>query len=214
VAPPEAGALTAKIDGQETTALTTVVVSPNSTRPTPVEGSVNQSHSSLSVPHFLTLHDRFTIEGEVFNGRADVNHVWLADQPCVILASSPLSLVVLPGLHIPIGTVALRVNADGRDIEPFQVAAVLLEFIGPAQVPNAGTQSKLILHVRGTTERLEVEVRNGSPEIIQFIHGNVQRLRTSGGGQNTVPVDLKLLAAGNYIVTARLISVESESPEM
>jgi hypothetical protein len=214
VAPPEAGALTAKISGQETSALTTVVVSPNSTWPAPVEGSLNQFHSKLSVPHFLTLHDRFMIEGEGFSGRADANRVWLADQACLIVASSPLSLIVLPGLHIPIGKVALRVSTDGHDLGSFPVAAVVLEFTGPAQAPNAGTQSQLILHVRGTAERLEVEVRNGSPEIIQLIHGNVQRLRTSGGEQNIASVDLRLLAAGNYVVTARLISAESESSEM
>jgi hypothetical protein len=214
VAPSEAGALTAKIYGQETTALTTVVASPNSTWPSPAEGSLNQFHSALSVPRFLTLHDRFTLDGGGFNGRADANHVWLADQACLILASSPLSLVVLPGLHIPIGAVALRVQADGHDLGSFPVAAVVLEFTGPAEAPNAGAQSKLLLHVRGAAERLEVEIRNGSPEVIQLIHGNVQRLRTSGGEQNIAPVDMKLLAAGNYIVTARLVSTGSESPDL
>jgi hypothetical protein len=211
VAPSGAGALTAKISGQETSALTTVVVSPNPASPTPVE---SQFHHGLSVPPFVTLHDRFTIDGGGFNGRAEKNHVWLADQPCLILASSPLSLVVLPGQHIPIGKVALRVNADGHDLGSFPVAAVLLEFTGPSQTPNAGTQSKLILHARGTSEPLEVEVHNGSPEIVQLLHGNTQRLRTSGGEENTVAVDLKLLAAGNYVVTARLVSAEPESPEM
>lgn len=214
VAPPEAGALTAKVSGQETTALTTVVVSPNSTLPAPVVGSLNQSHSALSIPHFLTLHDRFTIDGVGFDGRADANHVWLADHPCLIVASSPLSLVVLPGLHIRIGTLAMRVSVDGRDLGSFQVAAVQLEFVDPTKVPNAGTQSQLVLRAHGTTERLEVEVRNGSPDIVQFVHGNVQRLRTSGGEQNMVPVDLRLLAAGNYVVTAKLVSADSESPDM
>jgi hypothetical protein len=214
VAPSEEGTLTAKVLGQETTALATVVVAPKSTWPSPVEGSLSQSQPAFSIPRVLTLHDLFTIDGEGFNGRADANHVRLADQPCLIVASSPLSLVVLPGLHIPIGKVALRVNADRRDLGTFHVAAVLLEFIGPAHAPNAGTQSKLTLQVRGTTERLDVEVRNGSPEIIQFTHGNVQRLRTSGGEQNIAPVDLRLLMAGNYSVTARLISSESETPDM
>ena len=214
VAPLEPGALTAKISGQETTALATVVVSPSSTWPRPADESVNQARSTVSFPHALTLHDRFTVDGEGFNGRADANRVWLADRPCLIVASSPLSLVVLPGLRIPIGTVAMRINADGHDVGSFPVAAVVLEFIGPAQAPNAGTQSKLILRARGTSERLEVEIRNASPEIVQLIHGNVQRLRTSGGNQNIAPVDLKLLAAGNYVVTARLVSAESESPDI
>jgi hypothetical protein len=214
VAPSDAGALTARISGQETTAVTDVVVSPDSAPPASVEGSPGVVRSELSFPRFLTLHDRFTIDGKGFNGRADSNRVRLADQACLIVAASPVSLVVLPGLHIPIGMIALHVNGDGHDLGAFPVTAVLLEFIGPNQAPNAGAQSKLTLRVRGTNERLEVEVRNGSPEIIQFIHGNVQRLRTSGGEQNIAQVDMKLLAAGNYVVTARLIYAGPVSPDM
>lgn len=217
VAPSETGALTAKIFGQETTAVSTVVAPPSSAAPGPTStdlAQLTQSHSTFSVPRFLTLHDRFTIEGGGFSGRADANHVFLADQPCLVVASSPLSLVVLPGLHVPIGPIALRVSAGGRDLGPFPVAAVQLEFTGPAGGLTVGNQSKLVLHVRGATERLAVDVRNGSPEIIQFVHGNVQRLETSGGEQNIASVDLKLLAAGNYIVTARLIPTESGLPDL
>jgi hypothetical protein len=213
VAPSDPGALTAKISGQETNTLTEVVASPDADPSAPVEGSLGPVRPGFSFPRFLTLHDRFTIDGKGFSGRADSNRVQLADQACLIVAASPVSLVVLPGLHVPIGTIALHVNADGRDLGAFPVTAVLLEFIGPSQAPNAGTQSKLTLRVRGTTERLEVEVRNGSPEIIQFLHGNVQRLRTSGGDQNVAPVDMKLLAPGNYVVTARLISAGPEAPD-
>jgi hypothetical protein len=205
VAPSEPGAMTARISGQRTSASSTVVASPEPAAPNPVEATQNQGNDSLSFPRFLTLHDQFTIEGNSFSGRADSNHVYLGDQPCLVVASSPLSLVVLPGLHIPTGPVPLRIRANARDVGPFPVSMVLLEFSGPAEAVTAGSQTRLILHARGTTEPLDVEVRNASPGIIQFPQGNVQRLRTSGGEQNIVPVDTKLLAAGNYIVTARLI---------
>ena len=218
LAPSDTGTLTAKISGQETAALTTVVAtSSESLAPNPVEGSLNQSHYKFSYPHFLTLHDRFTIDGSVFNGRADSNHVFLAGQPCLIVASSPVSLVVLPGLHIPIGPIAIKISVDGHDLDLGSVPpvdAVLVEFSGPTEAANAGSQSNLVLHARGTKERLAVEVRNGSPEIIQLIHGNVQRVQTSGGEQNVALVDMKLLAAGNYLVTARLIPTESGLPDL
>jgi hypothetical protein len=89
---------------------------------------------------------------------------------------------------------------------------VLLDFSGPAEVPTAGAEGKLILHVHGTTEPIAVEVRNASPEIIQLLHGNVQRLETSGGEQNIAPVVLKFLASGNYTVTARIVPADSGSP--
>ncbi len=140
--------------------------------------------------------------------------MFLAGQPCLVVAASPILLVVLPGLHIPIGPVALLVRANGREFGPFPVAAVLLEFSAPTEGLTVGSQSKLVLRARGTAERVGVEVRNTSPEIIQFSHGNAQRLRTSGGEQNIAPVDMKLLAAGNYTVTAKLLPVESGLPDM
>jgi hypothetical protein len=121
------------------------------------------------------------------------------------MASSPVSLVVLPGLHIPVGPIDLRISAGGNNVGPLPVSAVLLEFSGPVETPNAGSQSMLMLHARGTTERLSVEVRNGSPAIIQFPRGLLQRLMTSGGEENTAAVQLKFLAAGNYMVSARLL---------
>ena len=165
----------------------------------------------LSYPHVFAIHDRFTIEGTGFRGAADSNHVFLADQPCLVVASSPVSLVVLPGPRIPIGTVHLRVSVAGHDTGPIPVFAVLFEFSGPAETPDAGAQGKIILTVHGAAERLAVEVRNGSPGIIQFPRGNVQHLLTSGGEQNIAPVELKFLAPGNYTVTARLIPTDSSN---
>ncbi len=118
----------------------------------------------------------------------------------------PVSLVVLPGPKVPIGATALRVSVAGYDSGMIPVSAVLLEFSGPPDAPDAGTQGKVILTNPWSDARvLSVEVRNGSPEIIQLPHGNVQRLETSGGDENIAPVELKFLAAGNYTLTARLI---------
>ena len=92
------------------------------------------------------------------------------------------------------------------------VTGVLLDFSGPAEAPTAGGEGKLILRVHGTTEPLAVEVRNASPEIVQLLHGNLQRLGTSGGEQNIAPVELKFLASGNYVVTARLAPSDPSTP--
>jgi hypothetical protein len=128
------------------------------------------------------------------------------------VASSPVSLVALPGPHVPIGENYLRVSVAGHDTAQFSVSAVSLEFSAPTEAPDAGTQGKIILSVHGAAERLAVEIFNGSPAIIQFPHGNVQRLMTSGGDRNIVPVELKFLTAGNYTVSARLIPNDSGSP--
>ena len=163
VAPAESGKVTAKISGSEISASASVLM--------PEESAINGASDELrmdSYPHVLAIHDRFTIEGAGFRGAADLNHVFLANQPCLVVASSPISLVVLPGPHIPIGNATLRVNIAGQDAGQFPVSAVALEFSGPTKPPDAGKQGKIILTVHGATERLSVEVRNGSPESFNF----------------------------------------------
>jgi hypothetical protein len=210
VAPREVGKLVARIPGQEITASSAVTAPADAAAQSSAGGSADGVRMA-SYPRALTIHDRFTIEGVGFSGAADSNHVFLLDQPCLVVASSPVALVVLPGPHIPIGQINLRVSVGGHDTGQIPISAVLLEFSGPTEAPDAGTQGNIFLSVRGATDRLTVEVRNGSPGIIQFPRGNVQRLTTSGGEQNFAPVELKFLSAGNYTVTARLISTEPGS---
>jgi hypothetical protein len=213
IAPSEPGVLTARIPGHDLTASAPVVKSPGSGPRTSAENP-SSAVRLLAYPHFLSLHDRFTMEGAGFRSEADANRVFLADRACLVLASSPVSLVVLPGLRIPVGATNLRVNVAGHNAGPDPVVMVLLEFSGPEEAPNAGAQGRLSVRVRGTRERLAVEVRNGSPEIIQFLRGNVERVTTSGGERNAAEIETKFLAAGDYAVTARLIPTDSGLPDL
>jgi hypothetical protein len=212
-APGEPGVLTARIPGHDVTASSPVANSPD---PAPQTSAENFSTAVrvLGYPHFISLHDRFTMEGIGFRAEADANRVFLAGQACLVLASSPVSLVVLPGLHIPIGEIDLRVAVAGRDAASNTVVMVLLEISGPPEPPSAGAQGKLIVLTHGTRERLAVEVRNGSPEIIQLLRGNVERVTTSGGERNAAEIETQFLAAGDYAVTARLIPTDSGLPDM
>jgi IPT/TIG domain-containing protein len=210
-APGQPGMLAAKAFGQGASASANVVATEDSAthgalRGTP--GGVNV----LSYPHVMAIHDRFTLEGSGFRGAADSNHVYLNGDACLVVASSPVSLVVLPGPRAPVGDVTLRVTVAGMDAGKFPVSAVLLEFSGPAEAVNAGSTGKLIVHAHGTTEPLLLEVRNGSPGVIQLSKGNIQRIKTSGGDENIAPVDVKFVTGGNYSVTARLISADGRQP--
>jgi hypothetical protein len=201
------GIMVAKIPGQMTSASTTVVATEDPAFHVAQEGSPG-GVKVLSYPHVMAIHARFTLEGSGFRGAADSNHVYLNDVPCLVVASSPVSIVALPGPHVPVGGVNLHVTVTGMDAGKFPVSVVLLEFTGPAEAVNAGSSGKLILHAHGTTEPLMFEVRNGSPRVIQLSKGNVQRLKTSGGDENIAPVEVKFLTGGNYSVTARLISAD------
>lgn len=209
--PGQPGAMTARVSNLNIRASATVLTSPASQ----AYGSAETSSPELrivSYPALVAIHDRFTIEGTGFRGAADSNRVFLGDQLCVVVASSPVSLVILPGPHTPIGAVDLHVSVAGRDTGLNPVSAVLLDFSGPPEIPKAGAQAKLTVRVHGTTQRVAIEVRNWSPGIIQFAGGKVQRLTTSGGEQNISQVDMKFLASGDYTVTARLIPTDYGSP--
>jgi hypothetical protein len=210
--PEQLGALTAKTANSEASATATVVASGHigTTGTSPAQpGTIHV----VSYPKILAIHDRFAVEGSGFQGIADSNHISLNGNPCLIVASSPVSLVALPGPHAPVGGVTLRVAVGGMEAGQFAVAAVLLDFTGPAEAMDAGSNGKLTLHAHGTTEPLLVEIRNGSPGVIQLSKGNVQRVKTSGGEDNVAPVDVKFVSGGNYLVSARLVSPETGAPD-
>jgi len=208
VAPSIPGPLIARIPGRGITAASIGVTEKEAPAPGSSEGEAPVLKVT-SYPHVLAIHDRFAISGKNLRGAANSDRVFLGDHACLVVAASPVSLVVLPGPQISIGASTLRVTVGGHDAGPFPVTGVLLDFIGPAEPPTAGSDGKLILHVSGTTEPLSVEVRNVSPEVIQLLRGNVQRVGTSGGEQNIAPVEMKFLASGNYVVTARLVPSDS-----
>jgi IPT/TIG domain len=207
------GTLGAKISGQGISTSSTVVAPEGFSPHVKSEGAPGEVNI-VSYPHVIAIHDRFTLEGSGFRGAADSNRVFLNGDPCLVVASSPVSLVVLPGPRVPIGDINLDVTVAGIDAGRFPVSTVLLEFSGPAEAVNAGSSGKLIVRALGTTEPLLLEVRNGSPGVIQLSKGNVQRLKTSGGDQNIVPVEVKFVTGGNFTVSARLISANASLPDL
>ncbi len=215
-APAEPGTLVAKISGHSISASAAVVLPPvDPPPPSPGAGSGSGATagpgaaSVASYPHAVALHDRFTVEGYGFLGTADSNHVSLNDVPCLVVASSPASLVALPGPQLPVGDVSLHITAGGADAGKFLVSAVLLEFSGPTEAVTAGSVGTLVVHAHGTMQPLLLEVRNSSPGVIQLSKGNVQRVKTSGGEDNSALVEVKFLTGGDYSVSARLISAIS-----
>ncbi len=211
-APDQPGRMIAKISSLGIHASSTIVN---------LEGSGSQAASQgapagaavLFYPHVIAVHDRFTLEGSGFRGAADFNHVYLNGDPCLVVASSPVSIVALPGPGVPVGEVTLHVTIAGAEAGQFPISAVQLEFSGPEEAVTAGSTGELTLHARGTTEPLLLEVRNVSPEVIQLSNGNVQRVKTSGGDENIAPVEVKFVTDGNYTVSARLISANPRRTE-
>jgi hypothetical protein len=203
IAANQPGQMTARIEGLGVTAATYVVSPANLSL-----GAANAPLAVQSYPRVLTQHDRFVLQGTGFLKDGDSNHVSLNGEPCLVIASSPVALVFLPGPRAAVGDAQLKISAADASAGPFPVAIVALEFTGPASAVDAGSTGKLTLHARGTALPLVVEVRNVSPKVIRLTQGDVQRVKTSGGADNVAPIEVNFLTDGNYAVLARFISVD------
>jgi hypothetical protein len=204
IAANQPGPMTAMVESLKVTASTDVVSAENLNA-----GGSSAPLAVQSYPHVLTQHDRFVLEGTGFRKDADANHISLNGEPCLVIASSPVALVVLPGPRVAVGDAQLKIVAESASAGSFPVSVVALEFSGPATAVDAGSAGKLTLHARGTELPLSVEIRNRSPKVIRLTQGNVQRVKTSGGADNNAVIEVNFLTDGNYIVLARLISVDS-----
>jgi IPT/TIG domain-containing protein len=211
-APDAPGKLRATFSGGSVGASTEVLAADEAAMP--AAANLRPSGSGvISYPRILATRDRFTLAGRGFRGEADQNHVSLNGEPCLVLASSPAALVALPGAHAPVGDATLQITVPGADTAQFPVSVVALEFSGPTVGVSAGSAAQLVLHARGTAQPLSVEVRNASPSVIQLAQGNLQRLKTSGGDENSAVVDVKFLTAGSYVVSARLVAASVPLPD-
>jgi len=227
VVPATPGPVQARIPKSSIVAAATIVARPAES--VPENGSApaasTTSPSTLSAtgeigitdcPQFVDARDQFTVSGTNFEGDADENHVLLAGQMVLVLASSPTALVLLPSPDTPLGPGQFRVEGNGRASAPLMLTVVELDAVQPAGPLRIGVQAILIVRVRGTTEPLDVEVANWSPAVIKMLRStanpasssvsgaNFQRVRTSGGEKNEAQIQIVPLAAGKFLVRARL----------
>ena len=203
-APAQEGVLLAKVLGRNASASATVL------QPAPSQPDGVQV---LDYPRVISVTDRFVVDGFGFSGAADGNRVLLGEQPAVVLAASPIALTVLPAPGATEGPAQLLVEVGGRSPGPVQVSLVSLHLTASKKELEAGEKGRLFVRVRGTDQRLVVEVRNLSPDVIAFPKGNVQRLPTRGGAENIAEVEIVGVRPGSFSVLARLVPVAVGLPD-
>jgi hypothetical protein len=168
----------------------------------------------LDYPRVLSAFDRFAVDGFGFRGEADGNRVMLGDQPALVLAASPVALVVLPGPRAATGLTQLLIEVGGRSPGPVPVTLVSLELEAPKTRLAPGEKSKLNVRVYGTDQRLVIEARNLTPEVIELPRGNVQRVSSSGGESNTAEIELKGARVGDFSVSVRVVPSAAGLPDL
>lgn len=203
-APAEAGVLVAQSGG---TRASVAVILPAESPPDGVQVT--------ETPQLISLHEPFSVGGWGFRGEAEGTRAWLGEQPALVLAASPVALVVQPGPRTPPGATQLVIEAGGRSPGPVAITVVSLEVSAEKKQLAPKEKGKLTVQARGSEQRLEVEVRNATPDVVKLPEGaEVLRVRTRGGALNTAEVELEGRRTGDFSVSMRLIPPVAGLPDV
>jgi hypothetical protein len=200
-APSTPGVLFAKISGLSSAAAVIL--------PAPPTGKITLT----GISPIISSRDRFTLLGTGFQGEADANHVEVGEKTALVLAASPVALVVLTAPRISPGQQRLTVRTDaGTSSTTTTLVELSLETGGQAITPHE--KIKLVVRVLGSDQSLTVEARSLAPEVVRILGENPQRVQTSGGAENTASIDIEGVQAGDFGFRVRLISPPAGSPDL
>lgn len=197
VAPLNAGVILASIEGSS--ARVPVVIIPPSE-------AVADTTSLDSAPQFVSLADRFDITGRGFCGVADANQIAVSGANAFVLASSPMSLIIWPPPDLPPGRASVTISCAKLTSSSFDVDFVSLELDADSSPLKPGVHRALRVLVRGTSEKVELQVRNLAPAVAEIVGGNNRKVSTSGGTQNVAELEIIGRAVGNFQISIRLVS--------
>src|SRR5262249_13883068 len=122
--------------------------------------AASPSMEITSAPRVASLVDRFELLGHGFCGDADGNQVTVGGQKAIVLASSPVSLVVLPPMDLGPGPTTVEISCAKRQTPPLAITLVSLELEADSSPLKAGERRALTVRVRGTASRISLEARN------------------------------------------------------
>jgi hypothetical protein len=197
VAPLNPGTIFASIEGRSGRVSSTIF--------TPAD-LPSSTEAVTSAPRVASIADRFEFLGHGFCGDADANHVLVGDSPALVLASSPGSLTVLTPPEMDPGPKAIKVSCGQKSADPFIVVFVSLELDASSAPLAPGEHHTLLVHVRGSTAKINLEARNLVPEIAELVGGTTAKAQSSGGADNIAKFELIGKRRGNFTVSIRLLT--------
>jgi hypothetical protein len=197
VAPLNPGVIQATIEGRAGRVSSTILA------PTDVPSA---TQAVTAAPRAASLTDRLELAGHGFCGDADSDHVTIAGLPGLVLAASPASLVVLPPAELNPGPAQIKVSCGDKAAEPFTVVFVRLELEASDAPLAPGEHRTLLVRVRGSIARINLEARNLSPDVAELVGGATVRAASTGGADNTAKFDLLGKQHGSFTVSIRLMT--------
>jgi hypothetical protein len=196
VAPMKPGPLFGSIEGRPGHAATTVLA--------PEEAAASSIEIS-SAPRVASLTDRFEMLGKGFCGDADGNHVILAGQEALVLASSPVSVLVLPPSELSPGLAAVTVSCLKRKAPDFFITFVALDLQADGSPLKPGEHRTLTVRVQGTEDKVSLEARNLAPDVAELVGGNPVRRLSTGGPENAAAFEVVGQKNGSFLISIRLV---------
>lgn len=196
VAPLNPGVVFASIEGRPGRVATAIVTA---------KEAASASIEISAVPQIASVTDRFEISGRGFCGDADSNQVTVGSQPALILASSPVSLVVLPPIGLKPGAAPVAVSCAKNVAPVFQTTFVTLELEADSSPLKPGEHRSLTVHVRGTISKIPLEARNLAPDIAELTGGAVVKQSSSGGANNAAQFEVVGQKRGSFLISIRLV---------
>jgi hypothetical protein len=196
VAPLDPGVILASIAGRPDR-VPTVVLSPSE--------AATSSMQISGAPSATSLTDRFELLGRGFCGGADANQVTIGGQPALVLASSPVSLVILPPMDLGAGDATAEVSCAKRQAPAFTITLVELELQFDSSPLKPGESRTLTVRVRGSAAKVALEARNLAPGIAELEGGNSVRVSSVGGAENVARFHLAGRKNGSFAISIRLV---------
>src|SRR5580704_9202013 len=197
VAPLDAGRISAVIDGHPGRVFLSIL--------SPTEAS-SDTLQVTAAPRVASLTDRFELSGRAFCADADANNVTIGGVPALVLASSPMSLIVLPPDNVEAGNADVVVSCRKGVSEPFTIRFVELSLEANSAPLTPGDHRTLTVHVRGTPNKIALEAHNLAPDVADLAGGNPARVSSSGGEDNLAQFQLVGKQRGNFVVSIRLLA--------
>jgi hypothetical protein len=168
-----------------------------------VDAASQHSAQAPSVAPDVSQHDRFAICGSGFRGDVSADHVTINGDPAFVLAASPVCVVVLPQARTLAGPAKIEIEAAAAHTTA--TSLVTLDFVAPNPPLQPGRKGNLLVRAEGTADALRIVVENHSPDVIHFMRGETQELRTSGGAQNQASIEVQAIRSGNFSFQARIL---------
>jgi len=159
---------------------------------------------TVSLPPVVSVRDRFWICGAGLNSEADANSVRINGEAAVVLAASPVCVVVLAEPNSATGPASVSVQAPGVHWDA-ATTLISLQFVAPSPALQPGQKGKLAIRVDGSSQKLNVAVEDRNPGVLRFDLSQAQRLTTSGGTVNVAEINVRAITSGNYSLGARLV---------